>query len=105
MASAGASGKIRFGPFEADLATGELRKLGQRIRLQEQPFQLLAALLEKPGEVVTREELRRRIWSDETFVDFDNSLNKAVNKVREVLGDSSRNRGTSKRCRNGLPVH
>ncbi len=81
--------RICFGPFEVDRATGELRKQGRRIKLQEQPFQVLAALLEKPGELVTREELRQRIWSDDTFVDFDHSLNKAINKVREVLGDSS----------------
>ena len=83
--------RICFGPFEVDRATGELRKQGRRIKLQEQPFQVLAALLEKPGELVTREELRQRIWSDDTFVDFDHSLNKAINKVREVLGDSSSN--------------
>ena len=85
------SRRIFFGPFEVDRATGELRKQGRRIKLQEQPFQVLAALLEKPGELVTREELRQRIWSDDTFVDFDHSLNKAINKVREVLGDSSSN--------------
>lgn len=82
---------IRFGPFEVDRATGELRKQGRRIRLQEQPFQVLAALLEKPGELVTREELRQHIWSDDTFVDFDHGLNKAINKLRQVLGDASSN--------------
>jgi cholera toxin transcriptional activator len=80
---------VRFGVFEADLLAGELRKNGGRIRLQEQPFQLLAFLLEQPGEVVTREELRQKLWSADTFVDFDHSLNTAVNKLREALGDSA----------------
>ena len=91
MEGPNSSRRICFGPFEVDRATGELRKQGRRIRLQEQPFQVLTALLEKPGELVTREELRQRIWSDDTFVDFDHSLNKAINKVREVLGDSAAN--------------
>jgi DNA-binding winged helix-turn-helix (wHTH) protein len=80
---------VRFGVFEADLRAGELRKNGGRIRLQEQPFQLLAFLLERPGEVVTREELRQKLWPADTFVDFDHSLNTAVNKLREALGDSA----------------
>jgi cholera toxin transcriptional activator len=80
---------LRFGVFEVDLAAGELRKSGMRIRLQEQPFQVLAYLLERPGEVVTREELRQKLWPADTFVDFDHSLNTAVNKVREALGDSA----------------
>jgi TolB-like protein/DNA-binding winged helix-turn-helix (wHTH) protein len=79
---------LRFGVFEADVQTGELTKHGKRIRLQEQPFQLLVMLLEKPGEVVTREELRSRLWP-RTIVDFDHGLNKAISKIREVLGDSS----------------
>jgi cholera toxin transcriptional activator len=79
----------RFGVFELDLSAGELRKNGAKLRLQEQPFQLLAALLEHPGTVVTREELRQRLWPSDTFVDFDHSLNTAVNKIREVLGDSA----------------
>jgi DNA-binding winged helix-turn-helix (wHTH) protein len=79
---------LRFGVFEADVQTGELTKHGKRIRLQEQPFQLLVMLLEKPGEVVTREELRGRLWP-RTIVDFDHGLNKAISKIREVLGDSS----------------
>jgi DNA-binding winged helix-turn-helix (wHTH) protein len=82
---------LRFGVFEADLAAGELRKNGTRLRLQEQPFQLLTLLLERPGEVVTREEIRQRLWSSDTFVDFDHSLNTAVNKIRDVLGDSAAN--------------
>ncbi len=80
---------IRFSVFEVDLAAGELRKNGRRIRLQEQPFQVLVALLENAGQVVTREDLRQKIWPADTFVDFDHSLNTAVNKVREALGDSA----------------
>jgi cholera toxin transcriptional activator len=80
---------VRFGVFVADLAVGDLRKNGVRIRLQEQPFQVLAYLLERPGEVVTREQLRQKLWPADTFVDFDHSLNTAVNKLREALGDSA----------------
>jgi cholera toxin transcriptional activator len=80
---------VRFGVFEVDLSAGELRKSGRRRRLQEQPFQMLALLLERPGEVITREELRQKLWPADTFVDFDHSLNTAINKVREALGDSA----------------
>jgi DNA-binding winged helix-turn-helix (wHTH) protein len=80
---------VRFGVFEADLAAGELRKNGARIRLQEQPFQVLAFMLERPGDVLTREEIRQKLWPADTFVDFDHSLNTAVNKLREALGDSA----------------
>ena len=80
---------LRFGLFEVDLAAGELRKNGARIRLQEQPFQVLAMLLENAGRVVTRDDLRQKIWPADTFVDFDHSLNTAVNKIREALGDSA----------------
>jgi TolB-like protein/Flp pilus assembly protein TadD len=80
---------VRFGTFELDLRAGELRKQGVKIKLQEQPFQILAMLLEQPGQVVTREELRSRLWPADTFVDFDHSLNKAINKLREALGDSA----------------
>jgi DNA-binding winged helix-turn-helix (wHTH) protein len=80
---------IRFGVFEVDLSAGELRKNGARVRLQEQPFQLLVALLQRQGRVVTRDELRAGIWPADTFVDFDHSLNTAVNKIRESLGDSA----------------
>jgi TolB-like protein/DNA-binding winged helix-turn-helix (wHTH) protein/Tfp pilus assembly protein PilF len=80
---------IRFGVFEVDLKAGELRKHGFRIKLAEQPFQVLAMLLERPGETVTREELRARLWPGDTFVDFDHGLNNAVMRVREVLLDSS----------------
>ena len=80
---------MRFGVFELDLAAGELRKNGAKVRLQEQPFQVLALLLERTGDVVTREELRQKLWPADTFVDFDHSLNTAVNKLRETLGDSA----------------
>lgn len=80
---------LRFGEFEIDLQTAELRRNGQRSILQGQPFQLLAILLERPGELVTREELKKRLWSANTFVDFDHSLNKAVNRLREALQDSA----------------
>src|SRR5882757_6545028 len=80
---------LRFGVFEADLAAGELRKNGVKIRLQEQPFQILAFLLGRPGQVVTRQDLRDKLWSNDTFVDFDHSLNTAINKLREALGDSA----------------
>jgi DNA-binding winged helix-turn-helix (wHTH) protein len=79
----------QFGPYQADLRTGELRKHGIRLRLQEQPFQVLAMLLSNPGELVTREELQKRLWPADTFVDFDHGLNTAINKLREVLSDSS----------------
>jgi TolB-like protein/DNA-binding winged helix-turn-helix (wHTH) protein/Flp pilus assembly protein TadD len=82
--------RLRFGVFEADLRTGELTKRGARVRLQGQPFQVLATLLEKPGELVTREELRSRIWP-RTIVDFDHGLNKAISKIRDALGDSDKN--------------
>jgi cholera toxin transcriptional activator len=80
---------LRFGVFEVDLTAGELRKNGARIRLQEQPFQVLTALLQNAGQVVTRDHLREKIWPADTFVDFDHSLNTAVNKIRESLGDSA----------------
>jgi TolB-like protein/DNA-binding winged helix-turn-helix (wHTH) protein/Flp pilus assembly protein TadD len=82
-------GRLRFGVFELDLRAGELRKHGLRIRLQEQPFLVLATLLEHPGEVVTREELQKKLWPADTFVDFDHGLNKTINKIREALGDSA----------------
>src|SRR5258708_1523616 len=80
---------VRFALFEADLRARELRRQGRRLRLQEQPFAVLAVLLERPGALVTREELRQRLWPADTFVDFDHSLNTAVNKLRDVLGDSA----------------
>jgi DNA-binding winged helix-turn-helix (wHTH) protein len=84
------SGRIaRFGVFELDLGAGELRKNGVKLRLQEQPFRVLALLLERAGDVVTRDDLRQELWPADTFVDFDHSLNTAVNKLRETLGDSA----------------
>ena len=80
---------VRFGEFDLDPCTRELRTDGRRLILQEQPFQILAALLEHPGHLVTRDELRRRLWSSDTFVDFERSLNKAVNRLREVLEESA----------------
>jgi cholera toxin transcriptional activator len=80
---------VRFGVFELDLSAGELRKSGVRLRLRGQPFEVLVLLLERAGEVVTREELQQKLWPSDTFVDFDHSLNTAINKVREALGDSA----------------
>src|SRR5579872_295419 len=80
---------VRFGVFEANLQTGELRKHGLLVRVPGQAFKILSVLLERPGEVVTREELRRRLWSPETFVDFEPSLNSAVKKLRVALADSA----------------
>jgi len=80
---------LRFGSFEVDLKAGEIRKRGRRLRIQEKPFQVLQALLERPDDVVSREELRARLWPADTFVDFDNGLNNAVRKVRSVLSDSA----------------
>lgn len=79
----------KFGEYEADPRAAELRRNGTRLKLQMQPFQVLVAFLERPNEIVTREELRRRLWPEDTFVDFDHSLNTAVAKLREVLGDSA----------------
>lgn len=79
----------RFGVFELDLGAGELRKNGLKLRLQGQPIQVLTLLLEHAGEVVTRDELRQKLWPSDTFVDFDHSVNTAINKVREALGDSA----------------
>src|SRR4249919_3269479 len=83
------AGRLCFGVFEVDLRAGELRKRGLKVRLQQQPFQVLAMLLEHAGEVVGREDLQRRLWPADTFVDFGHGLNKAVNKIREAIGDSS----------------
>jgi len=91
MQPAPASQVIRFDVFELDLRAGELRKRGLRIRLQEQPLLILQALLENPGQIVTREELQKRIWPDDTFVDFNHGLNSAVNRVRDALSDSADN--------------
>ncbi len=81
--------KVRFAVFEVDLQTGELRKSGSKVKLQEQPFQILSLLLERPGELVMREELRKKLWPADTFVDFDVGLNASIKKLREALGDSA----------------
>src|SRR5215467_10971025 len=83
--------KYKFDHFEADVNALELRRGGNRVRLQMQPFQVLVALLERPREVVTRDELRQRLWPEDTFVDFDHGLNTAMAKLRDVLGDSAGN--------------
>src|SRR5437667_4327811 len=80
---------FRFGRFEIDSRTRELRKDGVRLRLQEQPFALLALMLEHPGELLTRDELRDRLWPDDTFVDFEHGLNAAIKRLRAVLGDNA----------------
>jgi DNA-binding winged helix-turn-helix (wHTH) protein len=80
---------VRFGVFELDLRSGELRKAGARLKLSDQPFQILAALLERPGQLVTRDELRQRLWPADTFVDVEHGLNAAVKRLRETLGDTA----------------
>jgi len=82
---------IHFSGFEVDLRAGELRRSGRKVKIQEQPFQILAMLLERPGEIVTREDLRARLWSADTFVGFDHSLNSAIRRLRDALGDSAEN--------------
>src|ERR1700683_5124653 len=82
-------GTLRFGVFEVDVRAAELRKHGVRIKLQEQPFQILVLLLKRPVGLVTREELRQELWPAHTFVDFDRGLNKAMTKLRSALGDSA----------------
>src|SRR6202453_1356979 len=82
---------VRFGTFEVSLHSGELRKAGLRVRVQQQPLKLLEVLLERPGEVVTREELRSRVWPSESFGDFDQAVNIAIAKLRSALGDSAEN--------------
>ena len=85
-----ARGLVRFGTFEVDLRTGELRKAGTKLKLTGQPFEVLAILLENAGDIVTREELQKRLWPD-TFVNVEHNLNIAINKIREALGDSAEN--------------
>lgn len=80
---------VRFGPFELDRASGELRKNGAKVRLQQQPLQILQVLLEEPGRVLTREELQQRVWRSDTFVDFDHGINNAIKRLREALGDTA----------------
>jgi DNA-binding winged helix-turn-helix (wHTH) protein/tetratricopeptide (TPR) repeat protein len=89
MGESGQDSRIRFGVFELDMRPGELRKSGSRIRLQDQPLKVLIALLERPGEMVTREELKRRIWPEDSFGDFDHAVNVAVAKLRAALADSA----------------
>src|SRR5579862_2079063 len=81
--------RYRFGVFDADTATGELRRQGMRVKLNAQPFQVLCMLLERPGELLTRDEISRELWADGTFVDFDHGVNSAVNRIREALGDTA----------------
>ena len=81
---------VRFNAYEVDLRSGELYRAGHKIRLQAQPFHVLAALLERPGQVVAREELRKRLWPSDTFVDFDHSLNTAIKKLRQALSDDKK---------------
>ena len=83
--------RYRFGVFEVDATTGELRRQGLRVRLNAQPFQVLLMLLERPGELLTREEISRRLWPDGTFVDSDHGVNSAINRIREALGDMASN--------------
>src|SRR5437588_3175821 len=87
--SASSSPVASFGPFELEFGLYELRKRGRRISLQDQPFQVLAKLLERPGNVVTRDELRQKLWPRDTFVDFDHGLNNAINRLRDALNDSA----------------
>ena len=82
---------LRFGVFEIDPSSRELRKHGVRIKLQDQPFAVLLILLEKPGEIVTREELQQRLWPADTFVEFDKGIYNALKRLREALGDSAEN--------------
>src|SRR5947208_9066326 len=84
-------GNVRFGAFELDEDAGELRREGIKVRLQEQPLQILQILLEQPGKGITRAELRKRIWPSDTFVDFDHGINNAIKRLREALGDTTEN--------------
>src|SRR3954451_9432685 len=88
---AGSASPFHFGVFELDLRAGELRKRGIRIKIQEQPLQILGLLLECSGEVVTREQIQKKLWNGDTFVDFDKAINSAVRKMRDALGDNSEN--------------
>jgi DNA-binding winged helix-turn-helix (wHTH) protein len=83
--------RYRFGVFEADAVTGELRRQGVRIKLNAQPFQVLFMLLERPGQLLTREEICSELWPDGTFVDYEHGVNSAVNRLREALGDAASN--------------
>src|SRR6201996_6785472 len=83
--------KVSFGVFEADLQTGELWKAGRKVKLQSQPFRVLTCLIERAGEVVSRDELQQRVWGPDTVVDFDHSIGTAINKIRDALGDTADN--------------
>ena len=97
---------VRFGDFEVDLRAGELLKRGHKIKLQEKPFQILEILLEQPGEMVSREEVTKRLWPDDTFVDFERGLNTAIGKLRTALGDSAEKTALHRDGRStGLSVH
>ena len=91
MTDSGSARRFRFGTFEADASSGELRRQGIRIKLHAQPFQILVMLLERPGEVLSREEISQALWSDGTVVDYDHGVNSAVNRIREALGDTASN--------------
>jgi DNA-binding winged helix-turn-helix (wHTH) protein len=91
MSQTPAPARYRFGTFEADGATGELRRQGLRVRIAAQPFQILLLLLERPGELLTREEISRSLWPEGTFVDYEHGVNSAVNRIREALGDAAGN--------------
>jgi cholera toxin transcriptional activator len=91
MADSRTTRLYRFGQFEADAATGELRRKGLRLKLNAQPFQVLLMLLERPGELLTRDEISRELWPDGTFVDYEHGVNSAVNRIREALGDTASN--------------
>src|SRR5215467_9206884 len=81
--------RFRFGVFEADFVAGELRKNGLKVKLHAQPLAVLKILLERPGEIVSREELQQKLWGNNTFVDFDHGINKTINKLREALSDDA----------------
>src|SRR5271167_2736005 len=83
------SNSVRFGPFRLDLRAGELHKDDRKVRLQEQPFRVLKMLVERPGEVVTREELQKKLWPNDTIVEFDHSINAAIKRLRDALGDTA----------------
>ena len=92
---------FRFSVFELDGRTGELRKSGARVRLSGQPLKLLERLIARPGDLVTRDELQRELWSDDTFVDFERNLNTAIKRLRQRLEIRPTSRGSSKRCHDG----
>ena len=95
---------VRFGAFELDRAAGELRRDGAKVRLQELPFQVLQILLEQPGKVILRDELKKRIWPSDTFVDFDHGINNAIKRLREALQDTAERPHILRRCPGGAIV-